>query len=617
MDTNSADKTSFWTEVCLISAHAWSVWKLVARHDRIALGIALLLMCAMSVCNTLFPVLQGYMLDGIQEQSRGQGSIDLMYRVVAIYLAMIAGVFLAREAIQVLRSYVVERSCTAIEKKMTVELFSHLMKFDLSALSQDKVGAIQGRISRGVFGFVRFIRLMFLDLLPPLLTGIFALSVVLGKNLMLGLAMSGVIPIALFLTLRQLSSQKGVRLNLIASREEMDGTVVEQLGGLDYVRAANTYDYEVHRVERVAEARRAMELKHHVQMSYFSCAKALNQGLFHILVLVLSAYLAIHGEITFGDVLTFSFLFGNVMSPINEIHRGLDEGHECSLAVSDLLQMLNQPADRSFTPVEVREPKVVSGETLLQVEALVVEFTAANGVKRALDGVSMQVKHGETIGLAGPSGCGKTTWLKVLLRLTAPTAGLVEIGGVPLECVSREAIGRLVGYVSQSPFIFAGSIAENIRYGAPSATDQAVREVAEKACIHDDIMQMPGGYEASVKERGRNLSVGQHQRLALARVFLKNPPIMILDEGTSALDNISEKHVQRAIELARKDRTVILVAHRLSTLLDADRIYVFQGGKIAEMGTYSELCTKGGAFTELVTSAGIAAPIHHDAITVS
>src|SRR5262249_24027236 len=160
-------------------------------------------------------------------------------------------------------------------------------------------------------------------------------------------------------------------------------------------------------------------------------------------------------------------------------------------------------------------------------------------------------------------------------------------------------VGKLVGYVGQSPFVFAGTIAENIAYGTPGATAEQVRAAAERACLHDEILAMPGGYGSLVAERGLNLSGGQRQRLALARIFLEDPPILILDGGTSALDNISERHVQRAIDLARRDRTVILVAHRLSTLLDADRILVFEHGRIVEEGTYAALLQKGGVFAEL------------------
>ncbi len=176
---------------------------------------------------------------------------------------------------------------------------------------------------------------------------------------------------------------------------------------------------------------------------------------------------------------------------------------------------------------------------------------------------------------------------------------------------ARESIARLIGYVGQQPFVFAGTIRENIAYGVESASPEGIRRAAERACIHDEIMAMPGGYDAPVAERGQNLSGGQRQRLALARLFLKNPPILILDEATSALDNISERNVQRALEAAQADRTVIVVAHRLSTLLDSDRILVFEGGRIVESGTYNELVQAGGVFSELLLCAqeGISSPL--------
>jgi ATP-binding cassette subfamily B protein len=190
------------------------------------------------------------------------------------------------------------------------------------------------------------------------------------------------------------------------------------------------------------------------------------------------------------------------------------------------------------------------------------------------------------------------------MRLAHPSGGTALVGGVPLECLSREAIGRFIGYVGQNPFVFAGTVATNIAYGCEGATREKIRRAAELACIHDEIMMMPGGYKARVAERGQNLSGGQRQRIALARIFLKNPPILILDEGTSALDNISERRIQQAITAARRDRTVILVAHRLTTLIDTDRILVFDDGRIVETGSYAELVRLDGVFAELVRSAG-------------
>jgi ATP-binding cassette subfamily B protein len=615
--TNQKPAPGVFGETLRILRCAMQVWHLVPRAHKLALLGAALLMALVSACNTALPLLLGQLVDGVKVGIENGEGANALYRIAAFFLGLIAVAYLLRELLQVARRYLVENACTRVEKSMTVKVVSHLMKVELVALTAEKIGALQGRISRSVVGFVRFLRLGFLDFFPPLLTGVFALSAAIGKEPYMALVMAGVIPVSLYLTIRQLSSQKGIRLKLIRSREEMDGTVVEQLGGLDYVRASNTHDYEVHRVAKAAEKRRGMENRHHFEMSLFGCGKALNEGAFHIVVLATAIFLAVHDVISLGDVLMFSILFQNVMAPLNEVHRGLDEGHECSLQVADLLDMLAEPPDRSFSPVSVREPVVVPGEPILETEDVVVDYATGKGLKRALDGVSTVVYHGETIGLAGPSGCGKTTWLRVLLRLTHPTAGKAWIGGVPLEEVSRDAIGRLVGYVGQSPFVFAGTIAENIAYGNPKPTPAQIEEAARRACIHEEILQMPGGYQAPVRERGSNLSGGQRQRLALARVFLKDPPVLVLDEGTSALDTISERNIQRAINLARKDRTVILVAHRLTTLLDADRIFVFQNGQVVETGTYAELYHQGGVFTELVHCAEAGTTEHGQLTTAS
>ena len=495
-----------------------------------------------------------------------------------------------RETFNVLRRYLVENTCTRIDRDMVVRVIGHVLKVDLSALAHEQVGSLHSRITRSVAGLVMFLRMSFLDFIPALLTGGFALAAALAKEPRIALAMAGVVPISVALTMWQLVTQKGVRLGLMRSCEAMDGTVVEQLNGLDYVRAANTHRQEVRRVEMVAERRRGVEIRHHFEMSLFGSGKALNEGFFHLLVIAAAIYFFVHGSIRYGDILTFSVLYLNVMAPLNEIHRFIDVAHESSLKVGDLVDILAVPIDRSFTPADPREPHIAVGAPLFTAEGLRAEYLTADGkVKRGLDGVTLAIRHGETIGIAGRSGGGKSTWVRVLMRLTHPSGGSATLGGVPLESITREAIGDYIGYVGQNPFLFAGTIAENITYGNGDASREQVVHAAWMACIHDEIMRMPDGYESRVTERGQNLSGGQRQRIALARVFLKNPPVLILDEGTSALDNISERSIQRAINAARADRTVILVAHRLTTLLDTDRIFVFDEGRVVETGTYDEL----------------------------
>jgi ATP-binding cassette subfamily B protein len=594
----------FLGELRLMGVRARQVWRLVPWQHKCALAGALAVMAVTSACNTAMPVLLGQLVDAVKHATEARLTPHVLYGVASVFLLYLGGVYLVREMLNIVRRYLVENTCTRLDKDMTVKLVAHLMMVDLTTFAREQVGALHGRISRSVDGFVHFLRLGFLDLAPTLLTGGFALTLALSMQPWLGLVMLGVIPATVTLTIWQLLSQKNVRIKLLRSREHMDGTLVEQLSGIHYIRAANTYHQEVKRIARAAERRRAKEIRHHFQMSLFGCAKALNEGLFHISVLSLAIYLYAHGRISFGDILLFSGLFLNVMGPLSEVHRVVDEAHESSLRVHDLLGLLSEPCDVSFATKDGQPPNIDGSQPLVEVDNLQVEYAAAEGkTHRVLDGVSLRIRAGETVGIAGRSGCGKSTWLNVLMRLTHPCGGSVRIGGVPLEEISRETIGHMIGYVSQSPFVFAGSIAENISYDAAGATPEAIQRAAEQACIHEEIMGMAKGYDTHVAERGQNLSGGQRQRLALARLFLKNPPLLILDEATSALDNISERCVQKAIEEARVDRTVILVAHRLSTLRHTDRIFVFNNGTIAETGTYTALVQKGGVFAELVMSA--------------
>ncbi len=517
-----ATTTSFWHELRDILCNAREAWRLVAHRERLFLGGAALLMGLVSACNTAFPLLLGQMLNHIKAGTAGAAAPTDLYETALKFLFLIGAIFLAREIIQFVRQFLIENACSRIKKNMTIELFTHLIKFELSKVSQDKIGALHSRITRCVGEFVRFIKLAFLDFFPPLLTGAFALAAGLTKEPLLGLAMALVIPLSLYLTVRQIRSQNGIRRAMIRSQDELSGIVVEQLNGLEYVRAANTHDYEIRRVADASERHRAMEKRHHTQMSMFSSAKAINEAFFHLLVISLATYLAIRGSLDYGDILTYSFLFANVMAPLNEIHRSLDSGHECSLMVSELVDMLNEPPDRSFVTTAAQEPKPAPGQPILVTRDLVVEFNSELGRKRALNGINMVINHGETIGLAGPSGCGKTTWLRILLRLIHPDSGTVQIAGVPIESVSRAAIGQLIGYVSQAPFVFAGTIEENIRYGTPGACMETIQDAAQRACIHDEIMAMPAGYQTTLSERGLNLSTGQRQRLALAH-FSQGP----------------------------------------------------------------------------------------------
>ncbi len=611
---------------------ARQVWELVSPERRRTLRFCSFLMMVTAVANTAAVMWLGGLVDAMEGKrsvdmlSRAPLSVagladdfnwqtpvgteagerpagELLNRIAIAFVAAIALAYLIREGLQVWRRLMIQNVCTRIDKEMMVQLVSRLLRTDLTQMGADRIGSLHGRIHRSVEGFVKFLKLAFLDFAPAIFTAGFALWGAATKQFWVAVIMAGVIPASLYITLRQLRSQKGIRLALLRKRESLDGTVVEQLGGLEYIRAANTLPVELNRIEHAAEDRRVTEFRHHRAMTTFESIKALNEGLFYILMIAFSVFLAVQGKITIGSILAFSGLYLGVIAPLREVHRIIDDAHESSLRVGDLLQMLNQPLDDSYATRTLRSPRIDQSQPLVVAQELSMEYRGPSGSRTVLDQVDLKVELGETIGVAGPSGSGKSTWLKLLMRLIHPTAGRLFLGGEPIRAISREDIGNLIGYVSQTPFVFSGTVAENIAYGCGNVSEEAVIDAARQANIHDEILQMPGGYQGRVAERGANLSGGQRQRIALARVFLKNPPILILDEATSALDNVSERKIQLAIESQKAHRTTVIVAHRLSTLRYCDRILVFAQGRIVETGTFEQLVARDGLFAELVREA--------------
>ena len=599
-DRSTAKASPLLGDLAIVWNRRKQIWRLVPRADKLGFGSGLLIMGLIAYLENQIPMLLGDFFDGATKRAANPAALAPF---VIKALATLTAIYIGKETLQLLRRWLVSRTATRIEANMMVRLVGHLLKIDLGALARERVGSLHGRISRSVEGFVKFLKVSFTDFLPAVLTGGVAIYYGLTTNWKIGLIMVSVVPISLAITIWQVSSQKGIRESLLRAKEGLDGTVVEQLGGLEYIRAANTYPTEVARIDTAAEARRSREMKHGLAMARFDWAKAINEGLFHVAIIGFAIVLASRGEIEYGKVVSFSLLYMNIARPLKEVHRILDEGYDSSQQVSVLLDMLNQPVDQSFGVVTLRTPKLDGSLPLLECQDLVVDYATPTGPRRVLDGVTLAIRQGETIGIAGRSGSGKSTWLRCVLRLLHPTSGEVLVGGVPIDVLSREDIGKSIGYVSQIPFVFSGTVRENISYGCGQVTLEQVVQAAQQAHIHEEIVEMPKGYDSPLNERGGNLSGGQRQRLALARMFLKNPPILILDEGTSALDNISERRVRAAIDHARHTHTVIMVAHRLTTLNETDCIFVFDQGRVVEHGAFNELIAKNGVFAELARSA--------------
>ncbi len=564
---------------------------LTERKDRLVLLAATGLMIVAGFLTNLPAVILGRVVDKMI------GTSALTFKLVGPYIAIIIGIILIREAITVWRKYLVENIATRTEKVQTINVFDHLLKTDLEIINQKQIGSWHGKIFRSIQGLIRLIKLGFLDFFPTTFSAIAAIVIALYQKPILGFVMILVIPAGLYIIVKQISSQKGIRVSLLRSKEKIDGRVVESLSGIETVRALNTVDYDRNRIGSIAEKIREKEIKHHLQMAIFDSFKYLNEGFFYVLVICVAIYLASTGVISRGDILVYSILFLSIIGPLREIHRILDEAHESSIRTNDLFELINQPIDRSY---EFFSNKMLPANIVFPaVEINNLHFAYGETEKiTVLHDLALTIGKGERVGIVGASGCGKSTLIKILLRLIHGYKGDVYVLGRDLAEISREKIASSIAYVPQKPYVFSGTVRENIIYGNfnQDITDEMIIEALRGVNIWQELEDVLGGLDGKIAEGGNNISGGQRQRLALARMMLSNPEIIILDEATSALDNNNEAIIQRNIEEKFSDKTMIIIAHRLTTLRNCDRILVFDQGEIAQEGSYYDLSRNEGLF---------------------
>lgn len=565
--------------------------RLLGKPEKAALIFASILMAFTGFLTNLPAVILGRLVDKLV----GTENFDL--DIAIPFIALIIGIILLREALNVVRKYFVENVATQTDKKQTVNVIEHLLKTDIANINRQQIGSLHGKVFRSIQGIVKIIKLGFLDFFPAFFSAFAAIAIALSQKPLLAGLMILVIPVGLYLIVWQVSSQKGIRVALLRGKEKIDGAVVEMLGGIETVRTLNTENKEVEKVEEVAEGMRKKEIRHHIFMALFDSGKYLNEGFFYVLVISLSIFLAAQGLITKGDILVYSILFLSITAPLREIHRILDEAHESSIKVNDLYELLNQPRDISFQVSDKKRTASNNGN-VLEVTGLSFKY----GDAPILRGVNFTIKKGEKIGIAGASGCGKSTLVKILLRLLHGYAGNIEIFGKDLNILGRKEIADRIAYVPQKTYIFSGSVRDNIAYGCErkNISNEEVIRAAKLANIYEEIGNSLGGLSGRVLENGNNLSGGQKQRLAIARLILKSPELLIFDEATSSLDNSNEIQIQRNMEHLFADKTMITIAHRLTTLKNMDRILVFEKGHIVQKGTFESLSNEKGLFQDFL-----------------
>ena len=570
------------------------IYKLLDKKQKLEFITIVFIMMLSAGLAQLTPKAIGWLTDDILTNN------NLEFKNVIPFLILILIVNIVNEVMKIIRRVLVEDTATKTEKKARGLVIKSLLMAPLSYFRENMTGNIHGRMNRCLDGTIKLEKLLFMDFAPAIFNSIAAIiTIFISLPIMLALPMLLVIPIGIFIVFKQISSQKGIRVELLESKSQMDGTIVELINGIEVIRICDSVDFEVNRFNNKSEFLRAKEMKHHKAMAFYDCLKFINQAVFTVLIIGISTYLATQNIISVGNVLSAYLCFTQLLKPLEELHRIFDELSECTVLATDFFKMVEIPNDFSYLKLVEKND---STENTFIIKIKNLDFYYNEDVNKViLNKFNIDIEKGMFLGIAGPSGCGKSSLIKAICKLEQGH-GEIFIDSKNIDSLSRKDISEIIALVPQKPFLIAGTIYENICYGIEREISLAeVEEATKKAFIYDYINSLPDKFDSLISEGGDNLSGGQRQRIAIARVFLRKPKILILDEATSALDNTSEKYIQTEIEKLQKENntTIISIAHRLTTLKNCDKIIVLNKGNIEESGKYNELIEQSGIFSDM------------------
>ena len=541
------------------------------------------LFCAMviSLIDLAFPQALRYLT-----RTLFQGSGDEIMHT----LPLLAVVFFAAYVVQALCRYYV--GCQGhvmgakMERDMRQELFDHYEQLSFSYYDRNNTGQMMSKLVSDLFDISEMAHHgpenLFISLIK--LVGSFVFLFMTEWKLALILL---VVAVAMFaVCLRQNGTMQETFMDNRRKIGDINATLNDSLSGIRVVQAFANEDLERAKFERGNDAFLASKRRNYQAMGRFQSTTTFFIGMMYLVTLVFGGLFVAKGEMTAGDLAIDAIYIGIFVSPIQ--------------ILVELTEMLQKGFSgfRRFRAVIEAEPEIVDlpgAGPLKDPEGDIVFHDVSfeyQSEEEVLHHISITIPHGQSVALVGPSGGGKSTVCSLIPRFYDVTAGSVTIGGQDVRTVSLKSLRRNIGIVQQDVYLFSGTIRENISYGKPDASDEEIRRAAQLADLDEFVSTLPDGYDTFVGERGTRLSGGQKQRISIARIFLRDPDILILDEATSALDNESERYIQRSLDRLSKNRTTITIAHRLSTIRDADRIYVIENGRVAEQGTHEELLGK-------------------------
>ncbi len=483
-----------------------------------------------------------------------------------------------------------------LEKDMRSDLFAHLQQLSFSYYSTTKVGQIMSRITSDLFDVTEFSHHFPEELLIALIQITVSFVILIGINVPLTLGLFLLLPLMVIFAKNY--SQK-MRAAFKYGRHqvgEINSQVEDSLLGIRVVQSFANEEKEIGKFEQGNERfLRLKKLQYHY-MGAFGTVLRLFEGLMYILVVVAGALLLRSRSISAGDYTAYLLYVTTLLTSVRRIVEFTEQFQRGMTGIERFFEIMDAPREITDAPDARPLPGEIRGA--VSFEDVGFHYSEDRG-HQVLEHLTMEVQPGQNVAVVGPSGSGKTTLCNLLPRFYDVTQGRILIDGQDIRHTTLKSLRRAIGMVQQDVYMFSGSVMDNIRYGDPDADDEAVYEAARRAGAHEFILKLPKGYDTYIGERGVKLSGGQKQRISIARLFLKNPPILILDEATSALDNENELLVQKSLEVLAKGRTTFTIAHRLTTIRNADVIWVLTENGIEETGSHQELMRRGGVYSQL------------------
>lgn len=474
-----------------------------------------------------------------------------------------------------------------LAQKVVDKILTYKLAFYTSGGNQP--GKLQIRIDRGIESITRMVQNFFIDILPLFASSVVALLMMFNANFYVGLVGLYNVPFYFYVSILQANKLKGARRSIRELRENKSQGILGILESITVIKSFIREDIESEKQLGLQLSLTAAQLRTRKISFLFDGIKSFIEQIGVVLIIILTAYFVLTGVMTIGAIMFHILLFNNVTAPIRQLHRIYDQMNDALIYSEDFFDILK--ADEQTE----QSGYYISPEVKGKFNIRNVCFTYPDNDEPTLFHINMDILPGRITALVGLSGAGKSTLINLLDKFYHPDSGEILLDDVSLEDYDTEFLRDNIGLALQKNHIFNGTIEENIRYGNPDATYEQVVEAAKQSYIHEQIMTLPHKYETSAL----SLSGGQQQKIAIARMFLKNPPIIFLDEPTASLDAISTEQIKNSLDAIKKNRTVIIISHSISQIIDSDIIYVMKEGRVVERGTHEDLYHMEGTYKKI------------------